>query len=510
MATDPQAGVISAASIQKAALAALVDASAAINTSLDLRDTLQAIAKSAASVLNADASSVLLLDRTRSKLVFLAAVGNRAPSLIGDEFDAKLGVAGRVVQTGAPMLVPDVRNSPHFFRGIDDKWSYTTRSLVAGPMQHNGEVIGVIEVLNKRGGEEFSPHDVEVLQVFANLAAVSVNKAQAHEAVKQENRALRIGAQRDDAIVGNSESLRRVLELIERVGPTNATVLILGETGTGKELVARALHTRSQRSRKPFIALHCAALPETLLESELFGHEEGAFTGATSQKLGRFELADGGTLFLDEIGEITPATQVRLLRVLQEREFVRVGGSKAVSCDVRILAATNRDLKKAISDGTFREDLYYRLNVFPIELPPLRSRRDDIPLLVDTFVHRCARDMSMAPPRIAQEALQCLVSYAWPGNLREMRNIIERAVLLCDAGVITPAHFPREISGESAPQAAHAAAGESSIAGFEKAMVEKALRENGWNQTRAAAALGISRDNLRYRLKKYGIHRSPG
>ncbi|MDX2199035.1 MAG: sigma 54-interacting transcriptional regulator [Phycisphaerae bacterium] len=499
-------------------LASLLEASAAINESLDLQTTLQSIARSAADVLDAEASSVLLCDRAQKKLVFMAAIGDRAPQLIGETFDANLGIAGHVVSTAEPLLVPDTRSDSRFFRGIDDKSSFVTRNLVAAPMIFRERVVGVIEVLNKRGDATFVERDLELLQVFGNLAAASVSRAQAHEAVQRENRALRVGVNDDPEIIGQSATIRSVLALVDRVAPTQATVLLLGETGTGKELTARAICRKSPRSKKPFIAINCAALPEALLESELFGHEAGAFTGATGQKMGRFELADGGTLFLDEIGDVSLSTQIKLLRVLQEREFVRVGGSKTVSCDVRIIAATNRDLKQAIASGEFREDLYYRLNVFPIQLPPLRERRDDIPLLIDHFVTLAAREMGRVRPEIPPDTLQQLTAYRWPGNIREMRNIVERAVLLCDSGVVGAEHLPREISGgASSPSAATAdvggaaegdSASESSLDGYEKAMILRALEANNWNQVQTAKALGISRDNLRYRLKKYQLRRT--
>jgi transcriptional regulator with GAF, ATPase, and Fis domain len=288
------------------------------------------------------------------------------------------------------------------------------------------------------------------------------------------------------------------------VACSNATVLLLGETGTGKEVTARYIHNRSPRSERAFIGLNCAALTETLLESELFGHEKGAFTGATAQKIGRFELADGGTLFLDEIGDISASTQVKLLRVLEEREFVRVGGVKTVACDVRIIAATNRNLKEAVASGSFREDLFYRLNVFPVEVPPLRQRREDIPPLAEYFTRLASIDVGR-PTRLSDEAIAILTSHAWPGNIRELRNVIERAVLLCEGEEILPMHLPQEIAGAAAE--AMDAQGDSSLWGYERAMIVKALTENDWNQSKAARSLGISRDNLRYRVKKYKIER---
>jgi len=493
--------------LPKETLSALVEASAAINSTLDLEATLQAIARTAASVMQAEASSVLLLDPHRRKLVFMAATGDSGPQLLGEEFDADLGIAGKVASTGKPLLVTDVREDAAFFKGIDDKSSFTTRGIVAAPLIKKDKTIGVVEVLNRIGQENFTSSDIELLQIFANLAASGATNAQTHERLKIENRGLRATMGRDMNIIGQSPTLHAVLELCARVAGSNATVLILGETGTGKEMLSRHIHLNSPRHDKAFIAINCAALPETLLESELFGHEKGAFTGAVAQKIGRFELASGGTLFLDEIGDLSPSTQLKLLRVLQEREFVRVGGTKTVACDVRIIAATNRDLQKAMEENTFREDLYYRLNVFPIKNPPLRERREDIPLLVEHFVRFSATQLNVNVPSVSNDALALLTSYRWPGNIRELQNIMERSVLLCDGPAIDVAQLPREIVGDDTEPLRDKQ--DSSLWGYEKALINRALKEAGWNQTKAAKALGISRDNLRYRIKKYNIEK-PG
>ncbi|MEP0843874.1 MAG: sigma 54-interacting transcriptional regulator [Phycisphaerae bacterium] len=487
-------------------LSALIEASAAINSSLDLQSTLQAIAETARDVMSAEASSVLLYDRDRRKLIFKAATGNRAEQLLGEAFDAEVGIAGRVLRTGQPALVDDVNQDQSFFRGIDDKSHFTTRGMVAAPLVHKGRAIGVVEVINRVGQERFSAEDLDLLRIFANLAASGASNAQDHEQLKMEYRGLRSTLDARIHIVGSSPALRNVLDLCARVAGSNATVLLLGETGTGKEVLSRHIHANSPRAERPFVAINCAALPETLLESELFGHEKGSFTGAVAQKIGRFELAHGGTLFLDEIGDISHSTQIKLLRVLQEREFVRVGGTKTVACDVRIIAATNRDLTKAMKDGSFREDLYYRLNVFPIRTPPLRERREDIPLLVEHFVRLSAAQLNVPVPAVSDEAVALLTSYQWPGNIRELQNIVERAVLLSDGQTIGPTQLPREIAGDSGGPAAPEGGG-SGLWGYEKALIIKALKDAGWNQTKAAKALGISRDNLRYRLKKYDIAR---
>ncbi len=493
------------ANLSSASLAALTEASAAINSSLDLEVVLDAIARSAAKVMQAQASSVLLLDQQRHKLVFTAAVGEVGETIIGQEFDAQLGIAGHVVRTSKPARVPDAQLDDRHFSGIDEMASFQTRGLIAAPMIHNGEVVGVVEVLNPIEGEEFSQTDVDLLQIFANLAATGTRNAQKHRTLQRENAGLRDVVMGPDRIIGGSAALREVLALCDRVAPSNATVLLLGETGTGKEVLARYLHNHSPRRDRAFIGLNCAALTETLLESELFGHEKGSFTGAVAQKIGRFELAGDGTLFLDEIGDISASTQVKLLRVLEEREFVRVGGVKTVTCNARIIAATNRNLKAAVADGRFREDLFYRLNVFPIELPPLRQRREDIGALAQYFTAQASVNLGVDAPRITPETVGILVSYSWPGNIRELQNVIERAVLLCDGQELLPAHLPKEIAGQAGETLG--AQTDASLWDYERAMIVQALTEARWNQSEAARTLGISRDNLRYRIRKYGIER---
>ncbi len=484
-------------------LSALLNASSAINSSLDLPTVLQNIVQNAAAVMRAEASSLLLLDSRRNKLVFHAAVGDRSDLLKGEEFDAELGIAGRVCKTAKPMIVTDVQQSKFFFRGIDDKSSFQTRGMVAAPLVYQDNVLGVVEVLNKIGPGNFSDSDLDLLHIFANLAASGIRNAQAHQELQREYEGLRSTVRSGDKIIGSSPPLQQVLDLCHRVAASNASVLLLGETGTGKELFARYLHNRSERRDKPFIAINCAALAETLLESELFGHEKGAFTGAIAQKTGRFELADKGTLFLDEIGEISLSIQVKLLRVLQEKEFVRVGGTKTLACDVRVLAATNRNLAKEMEEKRFREDLYYRLNVFPISIPPLRERREDIPSLIEHFVTRAAAELKVPRPVVVDEVTATLVAHRWPGNIRELQNVIERAVLMSDGREIRLSHLPHDISGSQA--SVTETGGDASLWGYEKAMILKALKNNHWNQSKAARELGISRDNLRYRVKKYQI-----
>ncbi len=486
-------------------LAALTEASAAINSTLDLDEVLAQIARTAASVMQAEASSVLLLDRRRNTLTFAAAFGEQSPALVGREFDAELGIAGHVIRTGKAENIGDVSQNPDFFRGIDEQLRFHTVGLMAAPMVYKSEVIGVVEVLNRRGGGTFGSADLALLEVFANLAAFGARNAQAHASLQRENRVLRESVLARSDIIGSSPAVKAMLRLADRVAPTNATVLLVGETGTGKEVLAKYIHNASPRAKKAFVAVNCAALPETLLESELFGHEKGAFTGAFAQHIGRFELADNGTLFLDEIGDISASTQVKLLRLLQERAFTRVGGTQTIACDVRVIAATNRDLKAAIAAGRFRDDLFYRLNVFPIELPSLRERRADIPALAVHFTRLASAELGVPPRAVSGEALEVLSGYDWPGNIRELANVIERAVLLCDGLEVLPSHLPAELKKGSggAPEVEIS----PTLRGQERAMIIKALEDTYWNQSEAARVLGISRDNLRYRLKKYKITR---
>ncbi|MBI5521991.1 MAG: sigma-54-dependent Fis family transcriptional regulator [Desulfarculus sp.] len=308
-------------------------------------------------------------------------------------------------------------------------------------------------------------------------------------------------------IVGDSKAMRQVYEMVDKVAATKATVLITGESGTGKELIARAIHSRSPRAEEPFVAVNCMALSETLLESELFGHEKGAFTGAAGRRKGRFELADKGTLFLDEVGEIAPSLQVKLLRVLQERTFERVGGNQPISVDVRIVAATNRDLTRAVATGRFREDLFYRLNVVRLDLPPLRQRKEDLPALVAHFVRRYAAETGRTSPQVSQEAMRRIYDYAWPGNVRELENALERAVIMSGAE-IRPADLPLEVGhGEkaSAQEPPRDVGITEAVEDLERRMIQRALSEHQGVAAHAAEALGLTKSNLAYKMKKYGL-----
>ncbi|HSY92060.1 MAG TPA: sigma-54 dependent transcriptional regulator [Candidatus Binatus sp.] len=327
--------------------------------------------------------------------------------------------------------------------------------------------------------------------------------------LREENRTLREALGKRFAhpnVVARSPKMQEVLATVERVAPTNATVLLGGESGVGKDLIARAIHEKSRRASGPFLKINSTAIPESLLESELFGFEKGAFTGAVASKPGKFELADKGTLFLDEIGDVPPVTQVKLLRVLQEREFERLGGTRTVKVDVRLIAATNRDLRAALEQGTFREDLYYRLNVVPIDIAPLRERKEDIPDLANLFISRFTGESGKPVEGITQEAMQILVNYHWPGNVRELQNIVERACALAKSNVLTPADIHLDIRSAKAGNGPGGFLPDGmTLEQWEDEMVQEALRRANGNKSQAARLLGLSRNALRYRLSKIGI-----
>ena len=371
-----------------------------------------------------------------------------------------------------------------------------------------GTIEKAVEAI-KEGAFDFitKPFDNEVLKKTISQALILGRKNKEYRVLLQELRE-KFGPTH---LIGKSPPIRQVKELIGKVAGTMATILITGESGTGKELVARAIHDNSPRKDKPLVSVNCSALTETLLESELFGHEKGSFTGAVAQRKGRFEIADGGTLFLDEVGEMSPSTQVTLLRVLQNREFERVGGNKTIKVDVRLIAASNRDLKLEVKKGTFREDLYYRLNVVHIEVPPLRKRVEDIPLLVAHFLNRFSIDMKKEIPVLSKGALEALMTYEWPGNIRELENMIERAVILCTGSVIELKDLPLS-KGESdyseipidkliPPQTKL----NDVLEMVEKKMISAALARSGYVQAQAAESLGITRNLLFYKMKKHKL-----
>jgi transcriptional regulator with GAF, ATPase, and Fis domain len=417
---------------------------------------------------------------------------------------------GRIAETRNPVCTNDLIEDPLI---ADKEWVRREglRSFAGYPLAFRSEVFGVLAMFARR---TLSQTEFDCLGLFAAQAAVAIKNARLLDEVSQlssrlqaENTYLKdeLRAEQPSGIVGESVALRRVLAEIESVAPTHSTVLLLGETGTGKELLASALHDLSPRRGRAFVKVNCAAISPSLIESELFGHEKGAFTGALQRRVGRFELAHGGTLFLDEIGELPLDAQAKLLRVVQEREIERIGGTKTIQIDVRIICATNRNLETEVLEKRFRHDLFYRLKVFPIHVPPLRERRDDIPLLVNAFVRTLGKQLGHVPAGVDETALALLCSYHWPGNIRELHNVLERAVILARGRAIRPEDLPDLNVPSDAGDSPVEGALKPRVDSFERSLIEEALRTSGGNQSEAARHLHVSRATLSYKMKAYGL-----
>jgi len=455
--------------------------------------------------------TITILNPDTAELQIEVAHGLTAEARRRGRYKLGEGITGRVVETGEPMVVPRVSQEPMFLnrtrsRGAKEKEEL---SFLCVPIKINHKTIGALSV--DRAHKELDlNHDLSFLTIIASIIAQNVNSLmlidREKDRLRDENLKLRGQLQERyqvGNIIGSSGRMRQVFEMIHRVAKSNATILIRGESGTGKEMVASAIHYNSLRAGKPFIKVNLAALPETLVESELFGHEKGAFTGALQRKAGRFELAQGGTIFLDEIGDLSPNVQLKLLRVIQEREFSRLGGSATLKADIRLLAATHRDLEQLLKDGAFREDLYYRLNVFPIYLPPLRERQADIPLLAEHFLTKCAKEHGKPVERLSPPALDLLMQYPWPGNVRELENLIERAVLVCDEDAILAMHLPPGLQRQDPGAIGQGLA--SQVERLEKELIIEALRQSRGNQSKAAQHLDTSLRILGYKIKQYNI-----
>ncbi len=423
------------------------------------------------------------------------------------------GVTGKVMQTGKPVIVPKVSQEPLFLNRFE-RWNVTKQELsfICVPITIDNDVIGTISV--DKPFEETTPLDDEmrILSIVASMIANDLRTrreaAIERKTLEDENVRLRHELEdrfRPENIIGNSNTMRDVYSQIHQVADSDTTVLIRGESGTGKELVAHAIHFSSSRAEGPFVKVNCAALNENLLESELFGHEKGAFTGAIQARKGRLEEANDGTIFLDEIGDFSPVTQVKLLRVLQEKDFERVGSNRALKTNARIITATSRDLEKCVDQGTFRQDLYYRINVFPIFLPPLRERKDDILLLADFFVEQYSKKMKKDVRRISTPAINMMASYHWPGNVRELENCIERAVLLSSDGVIHGYHLPPTLQTSDASGTIGIGSLTERTKLFERDLIIDALKRCNGNLAATARDLKTTARIIRYKVRELGI-----
>jgi len=458
--------------------------------------------------------TLTLLNRQSGEIAIEVAHGLSISQKRKGKYRLGEGITGKVVETGKPVVIPRISDDPLFLdrTGARKRLKKDDISFLCVPIKIGKEIIGTLSVDCLFDKTVSFEEDIRLLATIASMIAQAVRLRQTAQEERQRlmDENLRLREELKDRfhpsnIVGNSREMREVFTLIEQVSRVDTSVLVRGESGTGKELVANAIHYHSHRANGPFIKVNCSALPETVIESELFGHEKGAFTGATATRKGRFELASGGTIFLDEIGDLSPATQIKLLRVLQEREFERVGGTKSIQTNVRVITATNRDLERLIETGKFREDLYYRINVFPIHLPPLRKRRTDILLLADYFVEKYNKIHNKTIRRISTPAIDMLTSYHWPGNVRELENCIERAALLSRDNVIHGHHLPPSLQTAEASGTRPTDTLEEALGNFERELVIEALKESRGNQAKAAERLKISERIMGLRIRKYEI-----
>jgi Nif-specific regulatory protein len=436
----------------------------------------------------------------------LGAEERRARYTLGE------GITGRAVESNKIIVVPEISREPLFLNRAFRKKSNSERTFISVPISPGKKAAGALSVTLPYASDRDLENERRFFGVVASMIAQAMGARKKNELEKskllEENTSLRLELrERYDFsnIVGNAGPMRGVYEQIAQVARTATTVLIRGESGTGKELIAHAIHYNSTRAKKPFVKISCAALPDTLIESELFGFEKGAFTGAHALKKGRFEMAEGGTLFLDEIGDINLSTQIKLLRVLQEREIERLGGTETIKVNVRLIAATNKDLETALQDKTFREDLYYRLNVFTIFVPPLRERKADLMLLADHFLTKYGREHGKSIKRIATPAIDMLNMYHWPGNVRELENIIERAVLVCDGQVIHAHHLPPTLQTAEASDTGVEHSLKDAVERFEMDLIADALKTARGNRARAARLLQTSERILGYKVSKYRL-----
>ncbi len=492
-----------------AEIRALIDASRKITSSLNVEEVLLSIQQSARRLLNAKSSSVILLDSSGEYLQIASSTGAKEDEVKGLRFPSDKGIAGWVIQHREPVMVDDVETDNRFYAQIDQQSGYRTQRIICAPMIFRGQMLGVIEVLNYDLSGRLPASGMELFSTFADLAAVALKNAISFDDLSHNYKLLSEQARTEGIYSSGNGKMRAVYEMCSKVAPLESTVFLRGESGTGKELLADLIHSQSGRRDKPMVKVNVAALPDNLVESELFGHEKGAFTGAVGRKKGKFELADRGTIFLDEIGELRLDTQVKLLRFLQEHTFERIGGNETIKVDVRIIAATNRNMEQAVGSGLFRTDLFYRLNVVPLEIPPLRQRTEDIPLLVSFFIDKFNTELKRKVEGVAPDALERFLLHGWPGNIRELENIIERIMVMREQGIIQSEDIPAEIAAAAAGPARHATDREqpspSGLHDMEQQLIRETLEANGFNQSRSARKLGITLNQLRYRIKRYGI-----
>jgi Nif-specific regulatory protein len=500
---------------EKLEITALYEISKLLGSSLNIRANLRGVMKVLSEYLDMKRGTVAL--RSNNEVSIIAAHGMSEEEIKRGRYKLGEGIIGRVAKHGSPIVIPNIGDEPLFLNKTGARTTIRKENIafLCVPVKFKDHVLGVLSVDRLFGAKGVSfEEDLRLLKIIASLIAQSVKL---HMEVEKEREAFleekeilthQLKSRYSvENIIGQSDKMQEVFEAIHRVAPSRANVLLRGESGTGKELVAKAIHYMSRRAKGPFIKFNCASIPEGLLESELFGHEKGAFTGAMAVRKGRFELASGGTIFLDEIGDLPLTLQPKILRVLQEKEFERVGGERTIKVDVRLVAATSRDIEELLAEGKFREDLYYRLNVVPLFLPSLRERKEDIPVLVDYFLKKYNEE-NQKSLRLASDVLSLFMDYDWPGNVRELENTIERLVVMSRGKVATAEDLPLSIRDRSL-KARYAVHGKdalpSTIEDIERTNILDALKKTGWVQAKAARLLGITARQIGYKMKKYNL-----
>jgi Nif-specific regulatory protein len=488
---------------QESPKSGLIAVGSLLERGVDLDTILAAIVDEVVGRLGADRGTLYLLDRDRNQIFSKAA---HLPEIEEIRLELGQGVAGSVAVSGKLTNLPDPYADGRFEKKVDKKTGYTTDSMLVAPIRDSeGDILGVLQVLNKKEGR-FGGDDEETVTALAQQAGQVIEKTSLYAALKprRTDAPPRKVDYRYNRIVGSSKPMLEVYKLVDKAAATNATVLLMGESGTGKGLIARAIHVNSERRDKPFVKVDCASLPASLIENELFGHEKGAFTGADKATPGKFELAEGGTVFIDEIGELPLALQSKLLRVIQEREFERVGGTRTIQVDFRLVAATNRDLEAMVADGGFRADLYYRIRVVPIVLPPLRDRgEEDTTRLAEHFLEVFAKKHKRRVHGFSSAAMSALLAHSWPGNIRELENCVESAVVLSDDELISKRHLSLPSGEPTNPSIVTASDLSRTLEQVERDYILAVLDDCGGNQSEAARRLGISRNTLGRKLKSY-------
>jgi Nif-specific regulatory protein len=487
-------------------LFSLLQASQEVSSTRDKAKLLESIVLSATKVIECKNSCLMLLHPESQELVAHVVVGDDKQVMREVRFKVGEGIAGWVAKHAEAVLSNNVQSDPRYSKKLDEITDMPLQSILCLPLVSKGKILGVLNIINKPEGGRFTEEDLHLAQAFAAQAAIAIDNANLYDAISKENKLLR--EQLDLApklLVSFNPKMKEIIEMGRRAAESDATVLLLGESGTGKEIVARAIHTWSDRKTCPFVALNCAALPEQLLESEIFGHEQGAFTGAVRRKVGKVELANSGTLFVDEIGELKLDVQTKLLRVLQEHQFERVGGTEVITADIRIIAATNKDLREEVQKGAFREDLFFRLNVISLTIPPLRERKDDILFIANKFIQRYCAEEGRHAPTLSASGKKALLGYDWPGNVRELENVLERAIVLGEKDTIDADNLLLDLSLLTSKPIDLSRPYRELVKDFKRDIIRRALDECGGNQSRAAEELSLTQPRFSRLMKDLGL-----